>query len=119
MIMSRMKALLMGCLVTVAACDTQMRDDAPQTVGAALTRLVAGERTPPPPTRPGGLTLGNDGPQAITCDSIDGVGSWCTCQGEGSPDCDLLFDACDISGGEWKCASDIGSDDDVCTCMDW
>ena len=28
MIMSRMKALLMGCLVTVAACDTQMRDDA-------------------------------------------------------------------------------------------
>lgn len=40
----------------------------------------------------------------------------CACAGESSESCDKLFEACDESGGLFGCASDLGSDQDTCTC---
>lgn len=40
----------------------------------------------------------------------------CTCQGEGSADCDSLFAACDYGGGLFSCASDYGLEGDMCGC---
>ena len=107
---------LLCAATSVGALEPKAAAGEPSRTGA--TQLV------PVPGRGGdapGDLVGNPGkpPQPIQCDAIDGVGSWCTCQGENSPDCDLLFEACDKAGGQWSCGSDLGIDHDGCTCMDW
>ena len=42
--------------------------------------------------------------------------TFCRCEGENSPDCDLLFANCDLAGGLFSCASDFGFEFDVCDC---
>jgi len=112
--MKKMALLLaLGTSLLVGACDGQLAE-----LGTEEAALTLKTREPLPPTRPGGLTAKDPGPAQLVCDEIMGVGSWCSCDGENSAECDLLFEACDVSGGQWECSSDQGGDDDVCVCMD-
>jgi hypothetical protein len=106
--------LLLACSLSLLAPSASSASCLGTRCGAA-TGLRAPAPPTPPPAAP--LPLAGDGaPAAIACRAYTQFVS-CSCNGENSRECDLLFLTCDVSGGLFQCASDYGSIRDTCECM--